>query len=128
MKKIITLVFSLLALFGYQQTATKNETKGLDKKSCFTASNFDTVYTYIAIQIKNGNNSYFNLDGYEIYLTDESNIAVKKEKKYTVGTINKSKGIFSLAIMQKNNEKTVLKINELYCKILSVAENKTNNK
>ena len=120
----MALIFSLLALFGYPQTTTKKETTRLDKKSCFTTNNFDTVYTYISIQIKNGNKSHFNLDGYEIYLPDESSITIKNEKSYSLGSINKSKGIFSLAIKQKDNEKIVLQINELYCKILFAAEKK----
>ena len=87
-------------------------------KICFSNENFDTVYKFIKTQTLKNQSEFYLFDDTEIYINNTDELSFKK-KGYTLSKINKERGIFSLAMHKGQNDKLVLKANELFCKLLS---------
>ena len=90
--------------------------------TCFSKANFDKVYKHVDAQIKNEDNSFYEYDSYQLYLTDTTTIAFKKSG-YTLAKITKEKGTTSLAKNAKDNDKLLNKANQIFCDILSKIKN-----
>ena len=93
------------------------DTNNIEK--CFSVASFDIVYNHINVQIKSSNAAFYKYDNYELYLTDASTISFK-QNGYTLSCINKVKGIYSLAKIKKDNDRILMKTNQIFCKLLLV--------
>lgn len=82
--------------------------------------NFDDIYDFIEIQIKENDGSFYFYKNYELHLKDNSEIILKKGN-YTLSRIVKEKGIFSLAKTDNDNKEMIRKTNQLLLEILKVA-------
>ena len=106
-----------------------NNAKPLDlvteKGICFSTVNFDRVYNYIDIQIKNRNTTIYRYDNYELYLNDTTEISLKKDG-WTLSKIIKEKGVVSLAKRKRDNDRILKETNYIFCKILILTEKTIN--
>lgn len=115
----ITL-FLLILLSCYSDAESeKSEMKKTD--NCFSEINLNIVHNYIKQKISIGNTPYYKYEKYELYIDDKTTIYLK-DKGYTLAVINKEKGIVSLAILQKNNERIVKTAAGIFCRILLMAK------
>ena len=118
----VALLISLFIIFVFKLFHINKEILSKDnKETCFSKSNFDTVYKFIDTKIKN-EIAFYEFENYTICLKNNTEIWFLK-KGYSKGKITKEKGVFSLAIWQKDNDRIVKEINELFCKILSETKN-----
>lgn len=113
MKTLTTIILLSLTSLG-SGTVEKNE-------NCFSETNFDTVYQYIDAQIKESDESFYQHGKYELWLSDASEISLKKEG-YTLSKIVRKKGIFSLAKSKKPNAKSTQKTHRIFCELLLMVE------
>ena len=90
-------------------------------QTCFSEENLITVYNYLKNRISSRNKSFFEYSGYELYVYENTEIALK-EKGYTLAKINKENGIISLSIFKASNDRIVKKTNQIFCEILSIAQ------
>jgi hypothetical protein len=67
--------------------------------TCFSPVNFALVYNFIEDAVKAEKNTFFQYEGYEIYVSDRSIIAFK-ERGYSLARIDKERGVYSLAKRQ----------------------------
>lgn len=113
----------LLKMTAFGQTSNNNA-KMLDTEkteTCFSKTNFDSVYKYIDNQIKRSNTTFYKYENYELNIYDTSEIDLKKDG-YTLSKVLKEKGIISLAKRKQDNDKIVKKTNQLFCKILLLTD------
>lgn len=94
--------------------------------SCFSEENFDIVYQYLEDQMKKEEVKKYPFDTYVLNIADNGQgleIRMKRDD-YSLAIISKERGIYSLAKRLKDNNRLVHKANEIFCKILSLAEEK----
>ncbi|NOQ74871.1 MAG: hypothetical protein GQ574_22850 [Crocinitomix sp.] len=89
-------------------------------EGCFSTKNFIIVYNYIDVQLKKSNTAFFKFNTYELYLIDLSTISLKLNG-YTLSNINKAQGVFALAKREKDNDRMLIKTNQILCDLLLAA-------
>ena len=83
----------------------------------FLITNFDLIYKYIDSQIKKSNLTFYKYANYDLYLTNAMTISVK-QKGYTLSYITKDKGLFVLSKRKKDNDRMIIKTNQIYSELL----------
>lgn len=116
LKKSITILFLIISL----NSSCNDNIEKSENEMCFTNKNFDTVYKFIKTQTIKNQSDFYLYDDIEIYINGVDELSFKKNG-YTLSKINKERGIFSLAMYKVQNDKLVLKANDLFCKLLSEA-------
>jgi hypothetical protein len=120
MKRAAGFLFFIILAAGCVNN--NNGTSNMNStESCFSETDFSIVYNYIEGQIDKGNKGFYEFDDYELYLKDPAEITLK-QKGYTLARIIRGEGIFSLAIMQRDNERIVKKSGLIFHRILTNAK------
>lgn len=88
--------------------------------------NFDSVYKFIEMQIKEGSTQFFSYKDYELHLNDDLEIIIKKNA-YTLSKISRGNGIFSLVKTEKENKEMVVKTDKLFLEVLALSNKNFNN-
>ncbi len=103
-------------IFFYEMKAQTNN------KTCFSKTNFDSVYQFVLMKTQKNNSKVYVYEGYELVLNSDSEIAFK-QKGYTLSTVNKEFGIFAFPKFSIDNERVKLKTNQLFCELVVLAKN-----
>ena len=90
-------------------------------EGCFSTQNFKLVYNYVDAEIKISNSVFYKFSMYELYLIDSSTISLKLNG-YELSKIDKSAGVIALAKRQKDNDRMVIKTNQILCDLLLAAK------
>ena len=90
-------------------------------ESCFLETNFDVVYQYLNNKIALQELSFYTYDDCEIFLISDNEIKIMKNG-WTMAVIRKEKGIFALAKLKSDNEKQLIKANEIFCQLVAEIE------
>lgn len=88
--------------------------------------NFDSVYKFIEMQIKEESAQFFSYKDYELHLNDDLEIIIKKNA-YTLSKISRGNGIFSLVKTEKENKEMVVKTDKLFLEVLALSNKNFNN-
>ena len=115
MLKVLVLILSLI---GCKQP-TSNKVS-----NCFNTTNFEIVSEYLNTKIKCSNLSYYTFGRYELFMSDNNTISIKKNG-WTLSKVTKEIGIKSLAILQRDNDKILIETNQIFCELLFAANNQT---
>ncbi len=122
METLIIILLSVITTLGCGNVKNDSSMNIDNTDTCFSKANFDKVYKHVDAQIKNEDTSFYKYESYELYLTDSRTIAFKKSG-YTLAIITKEKGATSLAKNSKDNDKLIIKANQMFCDILSGIKN-----
>ncbi len=121
MKLFLTILFFKMTVFGQ---SSKNDLKMLDTnktENCFSSTNFDIIYLYINNHIKKKNNAFYKYGNYELYIIDATKISLKKNG-YTLSSIVKERGVFSLAKRKEDHDPILKKTHQIFCELLISSE------
>jgi hypothetical protein len=122
MKQLLICVFLISLLFTNCKFSKDNSTAQTNTGNCFSISNFDTVYTYLSIEIKKQAYTHYNYNGFELYIDDLKQISIKKAGN-AMSKINKANGVTALAKDKSYNEIDAAITHQLFCELYLRATN-----
>lgn len=90
---------------------------------CFSATHFDMVNQYVALQTKAGTLAFFNFEGYEIVSVNAQELHFKKAG-FKEAMILRDKGILAMAKSAEQSREITARVEKVFCHLL--AEQKKN--
>jgi hypothetical protein len=119
-----TVLFILITMSIFTNSCKNNKApEQID--NCFSEEDFEMVCQYIDKQLAETDTAFFVFEDYEVYFDSaKKEISLKKEG-YTHSKIS-PKGIYSLNKSQKGNEKIVKKAKQLFCKLVRLSTQESN--
>ena len=87
--------------------------------SCFSETNFESVYKFLENEIKQGDKGFYVFEGNKLYVKEGMQIVIK-EDSFTLAIIHKKQGVYSLAKVLSDNQHLVKKAHEIFCSILAL--------
>ncbi|WMJ71646.1 hypothetical protein RCC89_00445 [Cytophagaceae bacterium ABcell3] len=90
--------------------------------SCFSEANFEMVYLYLEEQKMIGHENGYTFGGYTLCLSEEQGQIFIKKDAYSLVVISKEGGVAPLAKRMTDNKRLEAKANEIFCQLLSLAQ------
>lgn len=113
-KKILIITLLITAIISCSKKKNDN--------SCFSEGSFKTVNAYIKSKTEASKLGYFPYKTYHVFCVNTNEIVIRKNKEI-IGKITKDKGVFAIAKYKSDNEKLTLKVQNLFCELVSEIEN-----
>lgn len=89
---------------------------------CFSKTNFDNVFRFIQMKTESNKTKGYIHGDWEIVVSDNSELFFKKNG-YSLSKVNRELEIFPFPKLSSDNERIILKTNQLFCELVLLAKN-----